>query len=175
LQQQASRRENKLSLTLTSLDDSTTHCIVDFFKRKNDLELNSIILAGAQDLAQLGKVCKRLHTLARPGLEKLRNQYQKNVEDLKTVKYSSKILRPLHDCILKGDLRAFLVRLRNGCDVNEKDKCKRTALHLAARLNKIDFVEQLIAHPGLDNSIKTRQGNDVVKLTANEKIRDLIN
>ncbi len=161
-------------MTLTSLDDSTTYCIVDFFKRKNDLELNFIILTETQDLAQIGKVCKRLHTIAKPVLERLSIKHKNNVEDLKTVKYSSKILRPLHDCILNGDLQALRVQLRNGCNVNEKDACKRTALHLAVQLGKIDFVEQLVAHPGLDKSIKTRKGNDVVNLTTNDKIKELL-
>ncbi len=62
----------------------------------------------------------------------------------------------LHECIEQNDLNQFRFLLaQTTTDPNCRNNLNQTPLHVAARENKIDFVNALIAHPDTDLNART--------------------
>ena len=74
---------------------------------------------------------------------------------------------PIHDAAKKGNLRAVMLHLAAGTDVNAKDNLGSTPLHSAAREGHKKIVEVLISN-GADVNSKDEDGRTPLDWTGGE-------
>lgn len=114
-------------------------------------------------------------SLAKRYIQRLNDQIRTNRYILDLIRKDKPGFSPQW-CVKTNDLKAikYFIRCDETGEINKPDERKRTALHLAAANDQLDFVQAILNSPFVDKELKTVKGNKAIDVAADEKIRSLL-